>query len=112
MVGSDGHAVLFRQTFNGLPATHDGLITVGVVDGKVAYVSSSSAGDGNTPAAAALTPQAAWLLAAASVGRNLSVLNLSAGKNINGWLTFTATGLNDLQRVRLTALPTPKDGVR
>ena len=50
MVGSNGHAVLFRQTFGGLPATQDGLITVGVANGKVAYASSSSAGDGNAPA--------------------------------------------------------------
>src|SRR3954465_10492043 len=42
MAGYDGHAVLFRQTFGGLPATQDGLITVGVVGGKIAYVSSSS----------------------------------------------------------------------
>ena len=112
MVGSNGHAVLFRQTFGGLPATQDGLITVGVVDGRVAYVSSSSAGDGNVPVAAALAPQTAWALAAANVGRNISVLDLSAGKNIKGWLTFKANGLNDYQRVRLTALPTLTDGVR
>src|SRR5207248_11494608 len=59
LAGSDGHAVLFRQTFGGLPATQDGLITVGVVDGKIAYVSSSSAGDGSAPAAAVLGPQEA-----------------------------------------------------
>src|SRR5207253_9353627 len=87
MAGYDGHAVLFRQTFGGLPATQDGLISVGVVDGKVAYVSSSSAGDGNVPVAAALAPQTAWALAAANVGLNISVLDLSAGKNIKGWLT-------------------------
>lgn len=40
-----GHAVLFRQRFGGLPATQDGLIMVAVVEGKVYYVSSSSAGD-------------------------------------------------------------------
>ena len=112
MVGSDGHAVLFRQTFGGLPATQDGLITVGVVDGKVAYVSSSSAGDGNAPAAATLAPLTAWTLAAANVGLSMSVVDLSRGKNINGWLTFKAAGLNNLQRVRLTALPTPNAGVR
>src|SRR5256886_5414791 len=112
MVGSDGHAVLFRQTFGGLPATQDGLITVGVVDGRVAYVSSSSAGNGNGAVAAALGPQTAWALAPANVGRNISVLDLSAGKNIKGWLTFKANGLNHYQRVRLTALPTLTDGVR
>src|SRR5262245_12714442 len=90
MVGSDGHAVLFRQTFGGRPATQDGLITVGVVDGNVAYVSSSSAGDGSAPAAATIAPQTAWTLAAANVGHALSVFDLSTGKNINGWLTFSA----------------------
>ena len=104
--------MLFRQTFGGLPATQDGLITVGVVGGKVAYVSSSSAGDGAGPAQPVLGPQQAWLVAATNVGQNLSMLALSAGKNINGWLTFRATGLNDLQRVRLVAFPTPADGVR
>ena len=112
LAGSDGHAVLFRQTFGGLPATQDGLITVGVVDGKIAYVSSSSAGDGSAPAAAVLGPQEAWLRAAAGVGLNLSVFDVSAGKNVNGWLTFRAAGLNDLQRVRLVAMPTPADGVQ
>jgi extracellular elastinolytic metalloproteinase len=112
LVGSEGHAVLFRQTFGGLPATQDGLITVGVVNGKVAYVSSSSAGDGNAPPAATLSPQAAWTLAAANVGHQLSVVNLSQGKNINGWQAFAAPGLNGVQRVRLTALPTPTQGVR
>src|SRR5438477_1360165 len=80
MVGSNGHAVLFRQTFGGLAATQDGLITVGVVDGNVAYVSSSSAGDGNVPAAATLAPKAAWLAAAANVGLSLASANLSRGK--------------------------------
>jgi hypothetical protein len=113
MVGTDGHAVMFRQTFGGLPATQDGLITVGVVDGKVAYVSSSSAGDGNAPATPTLSAQQAWTLAAANVGHPLSLVNLSAGKDINGWRTFAADGLTGgFQRVRLTALPTPTQGVR
>lgn len=113
MVGSDGHAVMFRQTFGGLPATQDGLIIVGVVDGKVAYVSSSSAGDGSTPATPTLSAQEAWTLAAANVGHQLSLLDLSTGKDINGWRTFAANGLTGgFQRVRLTALPTPTNGVR
>ena len=39
LVGSDGHAVLFRQRFGGLTAGHDGMITVGVT----ARASSTSA---------------------------------------------------------------------
>src|SRR5436190_9676913 len=83
MVGSDGHAVLFRQTFGGQAATQDGLITVGVVNGKVAYASSSSAGTGSAPATPTLSPKAAWLVAAANVGHTLSLGDLSTGKNIN-----------------------------
>jgi extracellular elastinolytic metalloproteinase len=36
-----GSAVLFRQTFGELDAGRDGLVSVGVVDGKVAFLSSS-----------------------------------------------------------------------
>ena len=39
---STGRAVLFRQRFGGLTSAQDGMITVGWVDGKVAYVSSSA----------------------------------------------------------------------
>lgn len=112
MVGTTAHAVLFRQRFGNLPAAQDGMIAVGIKDGTVYYASSSSAGDGNTPAAATLGPQAAWLQAAANLGHSLSLTSLTAGKNINGWLTFTAAGLSGLQRVRLVAMPTPTGGVR
>lgn len=39
------YAVLLRQTFDGVSAGRDGLIAVGVEDGRVAYVSSSPAQD-------------------------------------------------------------------
>jgi hypothetical protein len=51
LVQSDGHAVVFRQTFGGQAAGHDGLITVGVANGRVAYVSSTAAGSRAAPAA-------------------------------------------------------------
>ena len=41
LVDSDAHAVLFRQTFGGLKPASGSLVTVGVADGKIAYVSSS-----------------------------------------------------------------------
>ncbi len=40
-----GSAVMLRQTFGSLPIGRDGLIVVGVADGRVAYVSSSLAAD-------------------------------------------------------------------
>ncbi|MDP9445268.1 MAG: M36 family metallopeptidase [Actinomycetota bacterium] len=110
MADSRGHAVLFRQTFGGMPATEDGLITVGVVDGKVAYVSSSAVGDGNAPAAADITAKQAWEKAAANVGLG-GLTALAAGER-GGWQTFSVEGLDQVQRARLVALPTPKDGVR
>ena len=40
LVTATGHAVLLRQTFDGVSAGRDGLIAVGVRNGRVAYVSS------------------------------------------------------------------------
>ena len=114
MVGSDGHAVIFRQTFGGLAATQDGLITVGVVNGKVAYVSSSSAGDGNAPGAATLSAAQAWVIAAQNVGKPATLVNVLASKAdaTTGWTGLKVAGFDSYQRVRLTALPTYTQGVR
>jgi extracellular elastinolytic metalloproteinase len=114
MVGSNGHAVLFRQTFGSLAATQDGLVTVGVVDGKVAYVSSSSAGDGAAPGAATLSAAAAWVAAANGVGRNVSILDVHYTKNdaTTGWTALKVSGFDQYQRARLTAFPTYAQGVR
>ena len=111
MVGSDGHAVIFRQTFGGLPATQDGLITVGVVNGKVAYVSSSSAGDGNAPVPRRSRRRRRGSSPPQNVGNPVSLVNVSAPKadETAGWTGLTVAGLR-LQRVRLTALPTPTAG--
>ena len=38
---SPAHAVLFRQRFGGLSSASGGLVTVGVANGQIAYVSSS-----------------------------------------------------------------------
>ena len=43
MAQSNGIAVLLRQRFGDLPAAVDGMVTVGVIGGRVAYVSSSLA---------------------------------------------------------------------
>src|SRR5438093_2487519 len=114
MTGSPGHAVIFRQTFGGLSATEDGMITVGVVGDKVAYVSSSSAGDGAAPAAATLSPAAAWTIAAQNAGFNVALPNVLWSKvdRTTGWTGLQVGALRDLQRVRLTAFPTYTQGIR
>ncbi|MFL6006849.1 MAG: M36 family metallopeptidase [Gaiellaceae bacterium] len=114
LVGSAGHAVVFRQTFGGLAATQDGLITVGVVGGKIAYVSSSAAGDGNAPGAPTLTAAQAWVLAAQNVGKPVSLVSVLSAKadSKTGWTGLHVAGFDGFQRVRLTALPTYTQGVR
>ncbi|NMO14363.1 peptidase M36 [Pyxidicoccus fallax] len=112
LAGSSGRAVLFRQRFGLLPSAQDGLITVGLVDGKVAYVSSSAVGSQAEPAPALLSATQAWLAAASNVGRVLSLVNLTGLRVENGWSVFSAAGLSQLQRARLVAFPTPTQGVK
>ena len=106
--------MLLRQTFGSLPSTQDGLISVGVVDGKVAYVSSSSAGDGAAPGGATLSPAAAWVAAANDAGRSVSVANVLYAKvdATTGWTGLKVNGFDQYQRARLVALPTYTEGVR
>ena len=124
LVGSAGHAVMFRQRFGSLPATQDGLITVGIKSGNIAYVSSSVAGHQDPPAAATLSAQQAWLAAAASVGRPASAGDIANVRQDDGWTAFSVTGFDTPlvggvkpaqqvdQRARLVALPTYTQGVK
>ncbi|MCA1702240.1 MAG: M36 family metallopeptidase, partial [Actinobacteria bacterium] len=102
MVGSDGHAVIFRQTFGDLRPTHDGRVTVGVANGKIAYASSSLA-----PFTA--TPEPAQLSAADAVGTAMidagydAELYLRPNGTEQGWTLFDV-GSFDQSRARLTAL--------
>jgi len=112
LAGNAGNAVIFRQRFGRLPSAQDGLITVGITNGNIAYVSSSAAGDGNVPGAATLSAVDAWLKAAADVGRAVSAGSLSAVAVKGTWTTFTVAGFSYPQRSRLVAFPTPTEGVR
>jgi hypothetical protein len=112
MPDSTGRAVLFRQRFGGLSAAQDGMITVGIVDGQVAYVSSSAVGSQAAPAPALLGPAQAWLAAASNVGRVLSLADLGTPAQENSWTLFTVPGFAQTQRARLVAFPTPTQGVK
>ncbi|MEU9886408.1 M36 family metallopeptidase [Sphaerisporangium sp. NPDC051011] len=59
-----GHAVLLRQTFGGLPSGYDGLVSIGVSQGKVVYASSTLSRATEAPPAAAITEQRALEIAA------------------------------------------------
>lgn len=108
-------AVLFRQKFGDLTPTHDGLITIGVVEGKVYYVSSSSAGDQPPASAATLSPLQAWMIAAADVNRAVTLDKVVRTFDMTqqlGWHMMEVQGFNHPQRARLTAIPLPSGGVR
>ena len=110
--GNDGHAVIFRQKFGSLPAGPEGLITVGIRSGKVASVSSSSAGDQPPPGAAVLPATTAWMNAAIEIGRPVSPSAITGVRSENGWTIFTVDGFSYFQRARLVGFPTPTQGVR
>ncbi|GAA0926725.1 M36 family metallopeptidase [Nonomuraea longicatena] len=59
-----GHAVLLRQKFGDLPAGADGMVAVGVVDGKAIYATSSLARTAAAPPAAAIDERRALEIAA------------------------------------------------
>jgi extracellular elastinolytic metalloproteinase len=105
-----GASVLLRQRFDGLAAGLDGQIAVGVVDGKVAFVSSSLSKDTTLSGNVSVSVQDAVRAAAGDVGVTLGELT-PAGQE-NGWTLFKASDLTDLQRARLVAVPTPENGVR
>jgi extracellular elastinolytic metalloproteinase len=89
--GTKAHAVLFAQRFGELVADWDGLIAVGVVDGKIAYVSSSAAAGQTVSGAVKLTAADAWTAAARDVGVPTGAISGTTQKD--GWTYFDAAGL-------------------
>jgi extracellular elastinolytic metalloproteinase len=108
-IGS-GSAVLFRQRFGGLAAGRDGLATVGVVEGKVAYLSSSLTTDTALTGSVVLSPEDAVRAAAQAAERPAGAI--SNVRVENGWTMMDVEGYTDPARARLVGMPTPTDGVR
>jgi extracellular elastinolytic metalloproteinase len=106
-----GQVVVFRQKFGGSPSLLDGVISVGVRDGNVYYASSTSAGEGNAPTPAAVSPQEAWVAAATNVGIPISVVQIKSSRNEGGWTVMQVSGFQQAQRARVGAVPTPSAGV-
>ncbi|GAA1646489.1 M36 family metallopeptidase [Actinoplanes couchii] len=86
----EGSIVLLRQKFGDLEAGRDGLLSVGIRDGKAWYVSSSLARDAAAPQPATLTAADAERIAATNA--NITQPSLLGTK--------------------LVAIPTPDQGVR
>ncbi|MDT0188133.1 M36 family metallopeptidase [Microbacterium sp. ARD31] len=111
---SDARAVLFRQDFDGLAPALGGLVTVGVADGRVAYVSSSLARTTGTVPAPTLTPLQGWLEAASDLSVGVPAAQVaSITKTVTGgWTRLTVPGFAQEQQVRLRALPMADGSVR
>ena len=129
MGGSEGHAVFFSQQFGGVPAVKDGSVTVGLTGTgssgwDVSYVSSSLTRDTSLTASLddpALSANEAWIEAARSAGENVAPADIEgtsvdrskdADRLRSDFTDLAVDGLSQEQRVRLTAIPTPEDGVR
>ncbi len=112
LVNSQSHVVLFRQHYGDLPAAQDGMITVGVTDDRIAYVSSSATGDMAAPPAATITAQQAWLAASANIGRPTLLTDILSVGSDNSWTTLTVTGFAQTQRARLVGFPIAGVGAR
>ena len=116
-----GRAVLFRQRYGSLAGGQDGLIIVGIANGKIAYVSSSASGSMPAPASALLSPQQAWLKAAAHLGMPTALASIGNVRSEGNWTIFSADGFGTPQvgkssrvdqRAQLVAIPTFQNGVR
>jgi hypothetical protein len=109
---SSARAVLFRQRFGDLSPAIGSMVTVGVADGQVAYVSSSLTRTTGTPVSPELGPVAAWLKAAANVGRDGVDVGTLVSTTKSGWTRLTVPGFAQEQQVRLRALALADGSVR
>jgi hypothetical protein len=118
LAGSDGHAVLFRETMGGLAAAEDGKVTVGVTGTaatgwNVASASSTLSGGPALAAKPSISAEAAFVKAARDVGRPLSILDVRSSRKLGEWRVLGVNGLLDSQRVRGPfALPVPGGAAR
>ena len=109
---SPARAVLFRQRFGDLSPAIGSMVTVGVADGRIAYVSSSLTRTTSVPATPELTALQAWQKAAANVGRDGIDLDKVTALVKTGWTRLRVPGFAQEQQVRLRALALADGSVR
>jgi len=107
-----GHAVLLRQRFGGLAAAAGGTAAIGVVDGKVAYVTSSLVGSTAAPRAPLLSLERAVSIAGANIGRRIDRGDVTSTRRVDGWTRLSVRGFAEELSARLVAVPTPLHGIR
>jgi extracellular elastinolytic metalloproteinase len=111
---SDARAVLFRQRFGSLVPSIGSMVTVGVANGDIAYVSSSLTKTKGSPAAPALSPLEGWLKAAENVGRAVSGGQVDDIESTvsDGFTRLDVPGFAQEQQARLRALAFADGSVR
>ncbi len=111
LADSPARAVLFRQTFGELSPALGSMVTVGVANGRIVYVSSSLTRTTGEPEPVTLTPVQAWQIAATNVGREtpLTAIDDTVKK---GWTRLKVDGFAQEQQVRLRALALADGTVR
>jgi hypothetical protein len=117
MPDSPGHAVLFRQVFDGLRPSLGSMVTVGVARGEIVYVSSSLTKTTEDPPTAELSPLQGWLRAATDVGLDLpdaaiDAIDAAAPDDGTDFTRITVPGLAQEQQARLRALAFADGSVR
>ena len=108
----EASSLTFQQSFGGLDASPDGLVTVGVKGGNVAFVSSSLAPNQGSLNSAELTAQEALLISAGDAELDIDSGDIKHTGSARGWTRFRSDELTHAQLARLVAVPTPTDGVR
>jgi hypothetical protein len=105
--GSSARVLLFGQTLGGLPVGSEGRIKLGIVDGRLFWVASSSIGDAALAGSQALSAQQALLAATLDLGLPVSLGAIGAPAADGEWLAMTVAGLSHPGRARLVALGIP-----
>jgi extracellular elastinolytic metalloproteinase len=114
---SRGHAVHFRQVFDGLETVDGGLITIGLTGSpkkgwKVAFVSSALTGDRALEGRARLSAAQGFAAAARSTGASYSVAQVQGSKKAaGGWTQLRVSASGSIQSIRPVAFPTVRSGV-
>ncbi len=115
----NAYSVTFNQVVSGVLLAEDGYVDVGVVDGKVAIVTSSLVPTKVLGTLASTTPkltvQQAVLAAAKDAGvTGLKTADLTVAKKLvsGGFVAVTAKGLHQKQLARVRAIATTHNGVR
>ena len=113
LAGSGARAVLFRQDLGENPPALGSMVTVGVGGGAIQYVSSSLVRTTGQAPAPSLSATAAWLKAAANIGRTSPALGARHGHpGRSGWTRFKVAGFAQEQQVRLRSLALADGTVR